>query len=106
MPTSNGFTVYSGNLGLGFVTLKLIPFLVSSALYILLALSLIFLVIGGIMWTISSGDKEGMAKARAAVTYALLGLVLGLGSFIALKVLGDFFGVNLGVPKVAQWVGP
>lgn len=90
-----GFTVYQGSLGLNFITGKLIPFLVSGALFILITTTLIFLVIGGIMWITSGGDKEGLAKAKSAITYALLGLVLGLGSFIILGILGNFFGVNL-----------
>jgi hypothetical protein len=72
-----------------------VPFLLWGAVFLVLLLSLIFLIIGGITWSVSGGNKEGMAKARATVTYALAGLVLGLASFLILAVIGNFFGVNL-----------
>lgn len=93
--SSGGFTVYQGSLGLNFIENQLVPFVVSGALYLLIILSLIFLIIGGIMWMTSGGDKEGLAKAKAAITYALLGLVLGLGAFIIVRILSNFFGVEL-----------
>ena len=50
---------------------------------------------GGIMYMTSGGNKEGTAKARATITYALVGLILALLSFIFIGILGQFFGVNL-----------
>lgn len=43
------------------------------------------------MWITGGGNKEGMAKAKATVTYAIVGLVLGLSSVIILKFIGNFF---------------
>lgn len=84
--------------GIDFFKLEFIPFLISLMLFLVIVLSLIFLIIGGIMLVTSGGDKEGTAKAKNTITYALLGLALGLGSFIILGVLGNFLGFNfLGV---------
>lgn len=81
--------------GLKFFTDDFIPFLIDSALFLTFFLSLLFLLIGGTMWIMSRGDKEGLQKARSTITYALIGLALGLGSFIILNVLDLFFNVNL-----------
>lgn len=97
-----GYTGISG--GLEYIINNFIPFLVSLLIFLVIVLSLVFLIIGGIMWITSGGNKEGLAKAKSAVTYALVGLVLGLGSFIILRILGDFFGFDL-IPKVARYIG-
>lgn len=82
-------------LGLGFITYRLVPFLITAAIFLVLILALIFTIVGGIMWITSSGDKEATLKAKNTVTYALVGLALGLGSFVILNIIGQFFGVNL-----------
>lgn len=91
------------NFGMGFILGNVVPFLVSGTFFLLIVLSLIFLIIGGIMWITSGGNKEGMAKAKNTVTYALLGLALGLGSFIILKILGGFFNVDLILAPMSTW---
>lgn len=80
---------------ISFITNNFIPFLISGAIFLIIVLSLIFTVVGGIMLSMSGGNKEGMAKAKNTITYALIGLALGLGSFIILAVLGQFFGFKL-----------
>ncbi len=60
-------------------------------------LAFIFLVIGGIRWITSAGDKQGVAGARGTITYAMVGLVLALLSFLILKTVSSFLGVDLGV---------
>lgn len=83
------------NFGINFFTNNVANFVVSLALFILFTASLIFLMIGGIKWITSGGDKEGMAKAKNTVTYAIIGLALGLLSFVFISILGNFFGLNL-----------
>ena len=89
-----GFGPNAG-LGLGFFTDNVATFVISAALFILFTASLIFLLIGGVMWITSGGNKEGMAKAKNTVTYAIIGLALGLASFIIINIVGTFFGINL-----------
>ncbi len=43
--------------------------------------SLLFLVIGGLRYTLSGGDSNAIATAKKTMTYALLGLVLGVSVF-------------------------
>lgn len=88
-----GLKIPQGNIG--FITGNVVPFVINLLLFLVIIISLIFLIIGGIIWMTSGGEKEGLTKAKSTVTYALIGLGLGLGSFIILNILGTFFGPNL-----------
>jgi hypothetical protein len=72
---------------------KLVPFVVSLLIFGVIALSLIFTMVGGIMYMTSGGNKEGAAKAKNTITYALVGLVAGLGAFLISKILFTFLGM-------------
>ena len=87
--------ILGANFGINFFTNNVANFVVSLALFILFTASLIFLIIGGIKWITSGGDKEGTVKAKNTVTYAIIGLALGLLSFVFVNILGTFFNLNL-----------
>jgi len=81
--------------GLDFFTSKVVPFVISLLFYVILALSLFFIILGGIQWMMSGGEKEKLAKAKGTVTYAIVGLIVALGSFVMVNILQTFFGSNL-----------
>ena len=81
----------SASQGIDFFKTKLIPFVISWAIFLVIFLSLVFLIIGGIMWITSGGNKEGLAKAKSTITYALVGLIGGAGSYVILRVIGQIF---------------
>lgn len=58
-------------------------------------LSLIFLIYGGIMWITSGGDKSKISAARSRLTFAIIGLVVALGSFFIVNVIGYIFNIKL-----------
>lgn len=58
-------------------------------------LSLIYMVIGGIQWITSGGDKTKLDAARKKITYAIIGLIVAFMSFLIINVLGYLFGVKL-----------
>lgn len=58
-------------------------------------LSLIFLVWAGLQWAMSGGEKEKLQKARARVTYSIVGLVLAFSSFFVIGLIDSIFGINL-----------
>lgn len=62
---------------------------------IAILLSLVFLVLGGIQWTSSGGDKGKIAAARSKITFALVGLIVALSAFFIVGFFGTFFGVKL-----------
>lgn len=47
---------------------------------IVAALSVLFIVIGGLRYVLSDGDPQGASKARSTVVYALVGLVIAISA--------------------------
>lgn len=63
------------------------------------------LVIGGIRWIISGGDKAHTEAARAQITSALIGLVIVFAAWAIAQLIGTFFNVeifNLEIPIIGQ----
>lgn len=59
-------------------------------------LALVFLVIGGVKWLTSQGEKEGVGKARETIVAAIVGLVIIFLSYLIVNfVLNLFVGVSL-----------
>ncbi len=62
---------------------------------ICVALALIFIVVAGIQWILSGGDKTKLQAARAKLTWAIIGLVVAFAAFFIVSLIGYFFKVNL-----------
>lgn len=65
--------------------------------YVFLAgmvLAIIFVLISGIQWITSGGDEKQIEKARGRLTYAIIGLIVILGSFFIIKTTLFFFGAD------------
>jgi len=76
-----------------------IPGMVSGFLSLILviaALAFFFiLVIGGIKWILSGGDKTHTEGARNQITAALVGLVIVFSAWAIVKLIDTFFGINI-----------
>ncbi len=59
---------------------------------IIVILSIIFIVIGGILYITSAGDEGRMKTAKGAVTAAMIGLALGIAAPSFLKEIGTVLG--------------
>lgn len=57
-------------------------------------LALIYLVLGGISWITSEGDKQKLAQAKNRVTFAIIGLLVVFLSFFILSFVYYFFRIN------------
>jgi len=83
-----------------------VPAIISAAVKFILIVaalvSFIFLVIGGIKWITSGGDKEGTAKAQSTITAALIGLVIVFAAWAIINLLQTFFGM----PSIFQFSIP
>lgn len=53
-----------------------------------------FLIIGGIQWITSGGDKTNTQAARDKITAALIGLAIVVVSYALMSLIGRFFGVK------------
>lgn len=53
------------------------------------------LILGGIKWITSGGDKAQTESARSQITAALIGLVIVFSAWAIIELINTFFGVNL-----------
>ena len=86
-----------------------IPSIVSGLIRMTLVVAAIvfffILVIGGIKWIASGGDKAQTEGARNQITAALVGLVIVFAAWAILALIKTFFGVDifsLTIPSVQQ----
>ncbi len=87
-----GWTNLSGE---AFTAGNLVSSLISIVMVIAAVLFFFMLVIGGIRWITSGGDKGQTEGARNQITAALVGLVIVFSAWAIIKLIGTFFGVNL-----------
>lgn len=55
-------------------------------------LAIIFIILSGIQWIISGGDKEKIQKAKARLTYSIVGLIVIAGAFFIISTVIILFG--------------
>lgn len=74
---------------------KLISALIS---IIFIAAGLIFffmLILGGLQWMLSGGDKAGTESARGRITAALIGLLIVFAAWAITKLIETFLGITI-----------
>ncbi len=98
-PSPVTIDVGGGATDLGRIGALTIPALISGIIRILvIAAAVIFfiwLVIGGIRWIVSGGDKAKTEEARNQITAALIGLVVVFSAWAIARLIETLFGVNL-----------
>lgn len=76
-----------------------VPGIIQTLLRLILVIaavvSFIFLVIGGIKWITSGGEKEQTAKAQGTITAALIGLVIVFAAWAIIRLLETFFSISI-----------
>ncbi|MFC1600564.1 hypothetical protein ACFL25_00620 [Patescibacteria group bacterium] len=81
----------------------LIPLILSLIIVVGIVAFLIYLLMGGVSWITSGGDKMKLEQARSRITQALVGLIILL-SFIAIaRLFESFFGVGFGQIAVGPY---
>src|SRR3990172_10968358 len=68
----------------------LISALVGTLLIVAALLAFFYLILGGIQWITSGGDKAGMEAARNKITHAIVGLIV-VGAAWAIMILVQNF---------------
>ena len=72
-----------------------VPTLVVRLLFIVAAaLAVIYLILGGIRWITSRGDKVGVEAARKQIVAAIIGIVVVAGAFFILNVVFKLLGIT------------
>lgn len=92
------------DVGIGNVIAAVVGFL----LVIAAILAFIFLIIGGLQWITSGGDKAGMEAARNRITAAIVGLIIVAAAWAVMLLVGQFIGFNFleGTFKIPTIVNP
>ena len=60
-------------------------------LFIIGAISVIMLIIGGIRYTISNGDSGAVTNAKNTILYAIIGLIVAILAFALVNFVLDSF---------------
>lgn len=65
-------------------------------IFIIAALIFFFmLVVGGIQWMVSGGDKAATEGARGRITAALIGLIIVFAAWAIMKLIEQFLGISI-----------
>mgnify|MGYP006952644415 CR=1 FL=1 len=55
----------------------------------------IMFLIGGFKFVTSGGDPKAAASARSTLTYAIIGVILVVGSWLILQLIATITGTNI-----------
>lgn len=82
--------------GLGELTVGgIVSGLIRGVLVIAAIVFFFILVVGGIKWIASGGDKAQTEGARNQITAALVGLVIVFAAWAIVQLINTFFGINI-----------
>ena len=73
----------------------ILPNMIGLSFVIGVVIFLFVVAIGAIQWTISGGDKTAIESARGKITNAIVGIIILFSLFALLKLIEDFFGINI-----------
>ena len=79
----------------GFTIPSIVSGLIRLSLVIAAIVFFFILVIGGIKWIASGGDKAQTEGARSQITAALVGLVIVVSAWAIVELINRFFGINI-----------
>jgi hypothetical protein len=74
---------------------KLISSLVGLLLILSALIAFIYLILGGISWITSGGDKAAMEGARNKITHAIVGLIIVGAAWAVMILVQNFLGVQI-----------
>lgn len=83
---------------------QLISILLQAALIVAGLATFAFLVLAGIQYITSGGEKAQMEAARGRITNAILGLAIVVGSYAIIRIIETVFGIS--IVSGIRWPGP
>lgn len=69
--------------------------LITIALVVAAIVFIFFLIIGGIRWITSSGDKARLEGAKGTITNAIIGIIIVFSVFAVAMLIEGFFNVKI-----------
>jgi len=73
----------------------LISAVVGTLLILAALITFIYLILGGIQWITSGGDKTAMEAARNKITHAIVGLVIVGSAWAIMALVQNFLGISV-----------
>lgn len=58
-------------------------------------IAFLYLILGGIQWITSGGDKAAMEAARNKITHAIVGLIIVGAAWAIMALVQNFLGINV-----------
>ena len=74
---------------------ELIPSLIGLAFVAGIILFMFMIIISGIQWVTSGGDKAAVEAAKGRLTQALIGISVLFLTFAIIRLIEHFFGVSI-----------
>lgn len=81
-----GGAMFLGNL----ISLLITLFLIAGSIVFLF-----LILLGGIQWMTSGGDKAGVEAARNRITHALIGLLILFSAWAIILLIENFLGIKI-----------
>ncbi len=86
----------STNASLGtFTVQRFITFAINGVIVVAGLIFFFMLIIGGLQWILSGGDKASTESARGKITAALIGLVIIFSAWAIATLVESIFGVSI-----------
>ena len=70
---------------------EVVKLIVSALLFIIGALAVIMIIIGGIRYTISQGDSTAITSAKNTILYSVIGLIVAIFAYAIVNFVIDAF---------------
>lgn len=84
----------SGGLEAGGAGQKLVQLGIDLIFTIGIILAIVFLIVAGIQWITSGGDKQKVQAARNRLIYSIIGLIVIAGAFFIISTIISLLGGN------------
>lgn len=79
----------------GFTVGSIVQWAITIVLVVAGLIFFFMLIIGGLKWILSGGDKASTEAARSQITAALIGLVIVFSAWAIAQLINSVFGVNI-----------
>lgn len=74
---------------------QLISAVVGTLLILAALMAFLYLILGGIQWITSGGDKTHMETARNKITHAIVGLIIVGAAWAVMILVQNFLGISV-----------
>ena len=97
--TWSGVCVGTTDNAKGVATLQGLECLIANVFIVALTViglsTFVMFIVASFRWMLSGSDTKGIQSARSTMTFAVVGLVVALSSFMVVQLIASFTGINV-----------